>query len=145
MMPAPSTAAVRNLAMKRLLCLCAFLALAAAASTALAADVSGTWNADAVGPDGSSYPLTFTFKQDGGKLTGSVQGPQGDPIDISNGKVDGNSVSFDVSFNGLTISHAGTVNDAGDEIKLSTKTSNPDFPAHDLTLKKAKPPSQPAQ
>jgi len=131
--------------MKKLLCLCAGLLLALAASTALAADVTGTWTADAVGPDGSSYPLTFTFKQDGVKLTGTVQGPQGDPIDISNGKVDGNNLSFQVSFNGLTITHAGTVNDAGDEIKLSTKTDQPDFPAHDLTLKKARPPAPPAQ
>jgi hypothetical protein len=130
--------------MKKLLCLCAGLMLALTAATAQAADLTGTWTADTVGPDGSSYPLTFTFKQDGSTLTGTVQGPQGDPIQISNGKVDGNNVSFDVSFNDLTISHTGTVNDAGDEIKLSTKASQPDFPAHDLTLKKQKPPAAPA-
>ncbi len=130
---------------KLLLCLSAGLLLAFAAIPAPAADVSGTWTADAVGPDGSSYPLTFVFKQDGAKLTGTVQGPQGDAIEISNGKVDGNNISFQVSFNGMTITHAGTVNDAGDEIKLSTKADQPDFPAHDLTLKKAKPPAQPAQ
>lgn len=126
-----------------LLCLSASLLLAVAAISARAADVSGTWNADAVGPDGQNYPITFTLKQDGAKLTGTVAGPQGDPIDISNGKVDGNNVSFDVSFNGITISHAGSMNAAGDEIKLSTKSDNPDFPAHDLTLKKAKPAAQP--
>jgi hypothetical protein len=131
--------------MKSLLCLAAGLALALTAATAVAADVTGTWTADAVGPDGSSYPLTFTFKQNAAALTGTVQGPQGDPIAISNGKVDGNSISFQVSFNGITISHSGTLNDAGDEIKLSTKTDQPDFPAHDLTLKKSKPPAQPAQ
>ena len=130
---------------KMLLSLGAGLLLVFAASTALAADVTGTWTADAVGPDGSSYPLTFTFKQDGAKLTGTVQGPQGDAIEISNGKVDGNNISFEVSFNGMTISHSGTLNDAGDEIKLSTKSDQPDFPARDLTLKKAKPPAQPAQ
>jgi hypothetical protein len=131
--------------MKKLLCLCAGLLFAASAVTALAADVTGTWNADAVGPDGQSYALTFTFKQDGAALTGSVQGPQGDPIDISNGKMDGNNISFQVSFNGITITHTGTVNDSGDEIKLSTKADQPDFPAGSLTLKKAKPPAQPAQ
>jgi hypothetical protein len=130
--------------MKKLLCLCAGLVLLFSAATALAADVSGSWNADSTGPDGSSYPLTFTFKQDGAKLTGTVQGPQGDAIEISNGKVNGNDISFDVSFNGMTISHSGTVNDAGDEIKLTTKTTQPDFPVHDLTLKRAKPPTQPA-
>ena len=131
--------------MKKLLCLCAGLLLAATAATALAADVTGAWNADSTGPDGQSYPLTFTFKQDGARLTGSVQGPQGDAIEISNGKVDGNNISFQVSFNGLTITHAGTVNDAGDEIKLSSKADQPDFPVHDLTLKKAKPAAQPVQ
>jgi hypothetical protein len=130
--------------MKKLLCVCAGLAMALSAAVALAADVTGTWTADSTGPNGDSYPLTFTLKQDGAKLTGTVQGPQGDPIDISNGKVDGNSISFDVSFNGMTISHAGTLNDAGDEIKLTTKTSQPDFPVHDLTLKRNKPPAQPA-
>jgi hypothetical protein len=128
--------------MKKLLCLCAGLLFAATAATALAADVSGAWNADSTGPDGQSYSLTFTFKQDGAKLTGTVQGPQGDPIEISNGKMDGNNISFQVSFNGMTITHAGTLNDAGDEIKLSTKADQPDFPVHDLTLKKAKPAAQ---
>jgi hypothetical protein len=125
--------------MKKLLCLGTGLLLALTAATALAADVTGTWNADSTGPDGQSYSLTFTFKQDGAKLTGAVQGPQGDAIEISNGKVDGNNISFQVSFNGLTITHAGAVNDAGDEIKLSSKADQPDFPVHDLTLKKAKP------
>lgn len=131
--------------MKKLLCVCAGLALTLSAAAALAADVSGSWTADSAGPNGDSYHLIFTFKQDGAKLTGTVQGPQGDAIEISNGKVDGNNISFDVIFNSVTISHAGTVDDAGDEIKLTTKTSQPDFPAHDLTLKRAKPPEQTAQ
>ncbi len=129
--------------MKKLLCACAGLAMAFSAAAALAADLSGTWTADSTGPDGSSYQLTFIFEQDGAKLTGTVQGPQGDPIEISNGKVDGNTISFEVSFNGMTITHSGTVNDAGDEIKLSTKADRPDFPVHDLTLKRTKPVGQP--
>lgn len=130
--------------MKKLLCFCAGVILAFSATAALAADLNGTWTAESTGPDGSNYPLTFTFKQDGAKVTGTVQGPQGDPIQISNGKIDGNTISFEVSFNGMTITHSGTVNDAGDEIKLSTKTNQPDFPVHDLTLKRVKPPAQPA-
>jgi opacity protein-like surface antigen len=124
--------------MKKLLCVCAGLLMALSAATALAADVSGTWTADSTTPNGDSFQLTFTLKQDGAKLTGTVQGSQGDAIDISNGKVDGDKISFDVLFNGMTISHAGTVNAAGDEIKMTTKTDSPDFPGMDLTLKKAK-------
>ncbi len=82
--------------------------------------------------------ISFTFKQDGTKLTGTVQGPQGDAMDITNGKMDGNKISFDVSFNGTTISHAGTVNDAGGQIDLTTKSDSGDFPGGTMTLKRAK-------
>ena len=89
------------------------------------------------------YRLTFTFKQDGAKLTGTVQGPEGDPIEISNGKVDGNKISFQVSFNGMTISHACTVTTWRRD-QMSTKTDQPEFPANDLTLKRVKEGAAPA-
>ena len=74
-----------------------------------AADVTGTWSSEMTTPDGNSFPLTFTFKQEGATLTGTVQGPMGDPMDIVNGKIDGDKFSFDVSFNGMTIHHNCTV------------------------------------
>jgi len=109
-----------------------------------AADLTGTWSAEMKTPDGNSFPLTFTFKQDGATLTGSVQGPQGGAIDISNGKVDGSNFSFDVSFNGMTIHHNCTVT-GDDEIKMTTKSDSGDFPGMELTLKRVKqtPPSTP--
>jgi hypothetical protein len=121
--------------MKKLLYLCAVLAMTFVAANARAADVTGTWSAEMKTPDGNSFPLTFTFKQDGDKLTGTVQGPQGDPIDISNGKVDGDKLTFDVTFNGMTIHHDCTVD--GDEIKMTTKSDSGDFPGMQLTLKRA--------
>ena len=127
--------------MKRLLCLCAALAIGLTAASALAADVTGTWSAEMKTPDGNSFQLTFNFKQDGDKLTGSVQGPQGDAIDISNGKVDGDKFAFDVSFNGMTIHHDGMVD--GDEIKMTTKSNSSDFPGMSMTLKRV-PQSPPA-
>jgi hypothetical protein len=135
--------------MKRLLYFCAALAMMFPAATMRAADVTGTWSGEMKTPDGNSFQLTFTFKQDGDKLTGTVQGPQGDPIDISNGKVDGDKFSFDVSFNGMTIHHDCTVD--GDEVKMTTKSESGDFPGGQLTLKRvqptspASPPAQPAQ
>ena len=78
--------------MKQLLCLCAALMMAFSAATAFAADVTGTWTGSMVTPDGNSFQITFTFKQDGAKLTGTVAGPQGDPMEISDGKVDGEDV-----------------------------------------------------
>ncbi|HKF48482.1 MAG TPA: hypothetical protein VKB38_14055 [Terracidiphilus sp.] len=123
--------------MKKLLGLCAVLLLTLGVSPAFAAtDVTGSWTAEMQAPDGNSMQLTFTFKQDGTKLTGSVQGPQGDPLDIQNGKVDGDKVYWETSFNGTTITHQGTVN--GDEMKVSVKSSDGNFPAMDLTLKRSK-------
>jgi hypothetical protein len=122
--------------MKRLLGVCATILLAFCTLTALAADATGAWSGESKGPDGQSFQLTFTFKQDGAKLTGTVTGPQGDPIEISNGKVDGDKLSFVVSFNGMTINHDGVI--SGDEIKLKTKSDQADFPASDMTLKRSK-------
>lgn len=129
---------------RRMLCAFALAAMALTAGAARAADVTGSWTAEMTTPDGNSFQLAFTFKQEGTKLTGTVQGPQGDPIDISNGKVDGNRISFDVLLNGTTISHEGTVNDAGDEIDLTTKSDSPDFPGGKMTLKRDKPAAEPA-
>jgi hypothetical protein len=125
--------------MKTLLSLCAAMLMALPALSARAADVTGTWSAQMTTPNGD-FQLTFTFKQDGAALTGTVLGPQGDAIAISDGKVDGDKLSFKVSVNGMTITHDGTVNAAGDEITLSTKSDSGDFPARDMTLKRVKPP-----
>jgi hypothetical protein len=126
--------------MKTLLCLCAVVILALTPTSARAAtDVSGTWTGSFAGPDGGGgMQISFTFKQDGAKLTGTVQGPQGDAMAISNGKVDGDKISFTVAFNGMTITHDGTVNAAGDEIKLTSKSDQGDFPGGEMTLKRSK-------
>jgi len=122
--------------MKRLLCLCAVLAMAFCASAAFAADVTGTWSGAMAGPNGDSMQIAFTFKQDGAKLTGTTTGPQGDPMEISDGKVDGDKLSFNVSFNGMTIKYEGVI--GGDEIKLTMKADQGDFPGGELKLTRAK-------
>jgi hypothetical protein len=133
--------------MKTLLSICAALAMTFCAATAFAADVTGAWTAEMKMPDGTNFQLGFNFKQDGNTLTGTVQGPQGDPIAISNGKVDGDKFTFDVSFNGMTIHHDCKVD--GDTIKMTTKSDSGDFPGMELTLKRATaatpaPPAAPA-
>jgi hypothetical protein len=125
--------------MKTLLCICAALMIVLTPITAMAAtDITGTWAGDMAGPDGGAggFHLSFTFKQDGDKLTGTVQGPQGDPIAITDGKIDGDKISFKVSVNDMTIIHEGTISAAGDEIKLSSKSDR--GPSGDLTLKRTK-------
>ena len=123
--------------MKILLSICAALVLTLGTASLRAADVTGNWSTEMKTPDGQSFPLTFTFKQDGATLTGTVQGPQGDPIAISNGKIDSAAFTFDVSFNGMTIHHSCTVT-GDDEIKMTTKSDSGDFPGMELTLKRVK-------
>jgi len=122
--------------MKKLLYLCAVVLLGLGSATAFAANVTGTWIGEMNSPDGNSMQLTFTFKQDGTALTGTVATSQGDPLPISEGKVADNKLSFNVVFNDTTIKHEGTIN--GDEIKLTTKSDNADFPGGELTLKRSK-------
>ncbi|HEV2620024.1 MAG TPA: hypothetical protein VGU23_08830 [Acidobacteriaceae bacterium] len=132
--------------MKKLLCLCAALILTFAAVSAFAAtDVSGTWNAEYTSPDGSVVlDFVCTLKQDGAKLTGSFADTQGNTpnITIDDGKIDGDKISFNVTYNGMIIHHEGTVN--GDEIKLAEKSDSADFGGGSMTLKRAKPPVPPA-
>jgi len=126
--------------MKKLLFACAALLFAFAPISALAADVSGSWTG-AMGGDAGGMQLTFNLKQDGTKLTGSVLTGQGDPIAITDGKIDGDKVSFKVVIQGgMTIMHEGTLNAAGDQIKLTTKSDGGDFPGGEMTLTRAKAP-----
>ena len=109
------------------------------ATAAWATDITGTWKGDVSTPDGNTFTLTYTFKQDGAKLTGTVLGPQGDPLPLDNGKVEGEKISFSVKvdFNGGTIfSSEGTIN--GDEITLKTKADTGDMDMPPMTIKRQK-------
>lgn len=125
--------------MKVFLGLCAAILLTVGSSAVYAAtDVTGDWTTQMQTPDGNSLQLTFHFKQDGDKLTGTVDSPMGgDAIQIANGKVDGEKVYWETSFNGNTITHEGTVD--GDEMKVTVKSSDGSFPGMDLTLTRTKP------
>ena len=123
--------------MRKPLTLCTGLALAfvlmlAAPAAFAATDVTGIWTAQIQTPNGD-MTLTFHFKQDVEKLTGSVD-TGGDPVDISNGKIDGDKISFDTSFNGMTIHHTGTI--AAEEIKLNVKSDSGQMPDMEMTLKR---------
>src|SRR6185295_3922903 len=115
------------------LLLTAFLLIAAV--PAFAADVDGKWTGSIAGPAGD-FQLTFTFKADGTTLTGSTTGMDGAEVPIKDGKVDGNNISFTVSFDfggmPLTISYKGLVEK--DQIKMSGEAFGMPF---EFTLKKA--------
>ena len=109
------------------------------AAAAWAADVTGTWKGDSQGPDGNTFTLTYTFKQDGAKLTGTALGPMGDSLPIENGKVDGDKISFSVKLDvngGMDFSSDGTIK--GDEITLKTKVEGGDMEMPPMTIKRQK-------
>jgi len=80
--------------MKRTLVALSILLLLAAAS--FAADATGKWKGSFEVPGGPVLSLTFDLKVADGALTGAVIGlpPKQDGLEIKDGKVDGNSVSF---------------------------------------------------
>ena len=123
--------------MKRLtMMFCALLALGT--GIAFAADVTGDWNAKLAGPDGNAMTINYHFKQEGGKLTGTVDGPGGS-LPIQNGAVDGEKISFTVSIdNGGTamkILNEGTVKP--EEITITIKV-NGDAVGGPVSLKRTK-------
>jgi hypothetical protein len=100
---------------------------------ALAADVTGTWTSHIKTNDGNELLITFVFKQEGAKLTGTVATPR-ETANISDGKVDREKIFFTAAFPNSTFTYDGTI--AGDEIKVSAKV--PDFPSSDITLQRSK-------
>lgn len=126
----------------------AVLFFALASVTALAADFNGKWTGDVQGRMGTQT-LTFDFHVNGTTLTGTITTPRGD-TPISNGKVDGDNVSFDqvIDFNGnsFTISYKGTAD--GDSIKFTRQFGSAgDRPPQEFVAKRAPaaaPPAPPA-
>ncbi len=121
-----------------------------AAGAAWAADVSGKWVAQVPGREGQTREMTFDFKVDGEKLTGTITGMRG-TTDITDGKISGDQISFTqvMEFNGnqMKILYKGTV--SGDEIKFTREREGGGFggregrggrgggPAREFTAKRA--------
>jgi len=90
------------------------------AVVALAADVSGKWSFETEGRGGTTVN-TLTLKASGGSLTGTISGGRGGEVNISDGKIDGDSISFTVTRefrgNSFTTKYSGKV--SGDDLKLT--------------------------
>ena len=130
------------------------LALLALAFVAMAADATGKWTMEQAGRGGGPPRITtFDLKADGAKLTGKATlpgfGRGGDTpppptvVDITNGKVDGDKIMFEVTRdmggNSFTTKYEFTVK--GDE--MTGKTTMPgmnggDPRVTDVTAKRAK-------
>ena len=92
-------------------------------NTALfAADITGKWAAEVTSRNGEKRTQVFNLKADGEKLTGTVVGMGGQEMNIEEGKIAGDDVSFAVTmeFNGnkRRMEYKGKI--AGEEINFKT-------------------------
>jgi len=103
--------------MKALICTLMLLAMSV---TAYASDVDGKWAGTVDGLQGPTQ-VTFDFKSDGTKLTGTTATPDLGEVPIKDGKIDGNNISFTVTFDfggmPFMLSYKGVV--SPDQIKMS--------------------------
>jgi hypothetical protein len=81
---------------------CCFVICLAAAIT----DLTGKWTGTLKMEGQEDFPLSYTFKVDGNKLTGSAHTPDGE-VDITDGKINGNDFTFNVPIHDGDVLHAG--------------------------------------
>ena len=94
----------------------AFVLALVCAATALAGDVTGRWVGSVDTPNGP-IELTYDLKVEGEVLSGSVTSAMG-TVALSNGKVAGQTLTYDVQVEAMTITHEATVNADGSEITV---------------------------
>jgi hypothetical protein len=63
----------------------------------LAADVTGTWTGIFHTREGGAFETTLVLKADGNNLTGTLQQGNNDEMQIENGKVSGDQISFSLT------------------------------------------------
>jgi hypothetical protein len=111
---------------------------------AFAADVDGKWTGSVQSP-GGEIPVTFNFKADGAKLTGTTMNLDGSELAITDGKVDttGKNITFKLTldFGGMpfVLNYKGVVSST--EIKMTSEADGMPMPI-EFVLKKA--PATPA-
>jgi hypothetical protein len=93
---------------------------------AWAADVTGKWEAEQAGRDGTPTKTTFAFKVAGTTLTGTVTNPQGE-VTISEGKVEGDTITFVTvrKFGENEMKQTWTGKVSGDEISFTRQMQMP--------------------
>ena len=112
-------------------------ALCLVGALALGADASGTWTASFDTQVGKQE-YTYTLKVQGAALTGTLKGNMVMDSVLSDGKVDGNKISFTEkgSYMGMPLEFHYTGELAGDELKLKRELMG--FPAEEFTAKRSK-------
>lgn len=113
--------------MKKKILLFAFCIIASI-SVACAQDVTGHWTGKVM----DQYNIAYDFRVQGDTLLGKDTHPDGSVSDISNGKINRDTLSFDVPIQGAMTHVTGKVN--GDTITLEFSVQGNDL---SLTLKKS--------
>ena len=72
------------------------------------AAIDGTWKSTINGP-GGEREFVLKFKSDGNTLTGTMTGFRGQQNEITNGKINGNRITFETVANGETVTNEGVL------------------------------------
>src|SRR3972149_2657687 len=80
--------------------------------------IAGRWEGKITRPDGEEFTVTYIFKVDGEKLTGTVTSPRGERT-IEKGKVKDDELSFEVEAGENVISYQGKL--ADNKIKMKVE------------------------
>ncbi|MDP2999317.1 MAG: hypothetical protein Q8N47_17645 [Bryobacterales bacterium] len=121
----------------RMRILAVFVLTLALVSVSFAQGVNGTWKGQRPGRDGAMMDVTFKFVADGEKLSGSTTMGTNE-VQISDGKVSGNDISFVVKMerggNTMVMKYTGTL--STNEIKLKSTREGSDR-VTEVTLKRS--------
>ena len=119
---------------RKMLIVLALVCYAVVGLAAVFADVNGKWTGTLMGPDGNPIDVTYTMKVDGDKLTGEASA-QDLTLKIDSGKISGNDFKFSITNpEGVTIPHIGKYIAQGDSISINVDYQG--FKMHS-TLKRA--------
>jgi len=70
-------------------------------------NIDGNWKGVRETPNGT-FEVNYTFKVDGKTLTGMLKAQFGE-VPLENGKIDGNKISYSITFNGTTVDSTGEI------------------------------------
>lgn len=125
--------------MRNLLRVLGFVAFLMVLPGAHAADVSGTWKG-AFDVEDSNVSVTFHFTVANGAVTGTLEGLPTTPVEIHDGKLDGDTVTFwaNTDYQGQTykLVFSGKLSAAGDQIAFTLETDDGSW-GTDMTATKA--------
>jgi hypothetical protein len=123
--------------MTKIIKVCVLTLCCVVAGLAYAADVSGTWTASFDTQVGKQE-YTYTLKVEGAALSGTAKSNLIGDSTLSDGKVDGNKISFveKGNYQGMPLQFNYTGEIAGDEIHFKRELMG--FPAEEFVAKRSK-------